>query len=172
MQGFFFILSCEILFSSMYRILYTYFTLTPLLRRETTERIYTLSAYYVADTLTDLPFICIRPLCGLLITFLIGGLNWGFIFFIELWITLAVLAFTATAYGLMLFGIFRSIILEAPPVFNMFFSTVSGIYANLNNYPILKYTSMFFYANEAMSIIFWRNINSIGRLWLLKSPIR
>lgn len=162
MQGFFFILSCEIIFSSFYRILYSYFTITPLLRRETTERIYTFSAYYVANTLTDLPFLCIRPMCGLLITFLLGGLNWGVWFFVEIWITLAVLAFTSTAYGLMMFGIFRAIILEAPPVFNMFFSTVSGVYGNLSSYPILKYTSVFFYANEAMSIMFWRNVTTIG----------
>lgn len=168
MQGFFFILSCEIIFSSFYRILYSYFTLTPLLRRETTERIYTFSAYYIADTLTDLPFVCIRPMCGLLITFLIAGLNWGIWFFIEIWITLAVLAFTSTAYGLMMFGIFRSIILEAPPVFNMFFSSVSGAYANLSGYPILKYTSVFFYANEAMSIIFWRDVNTIGKSYTVR----
>lgn len=162
-QGIFFMLTCEIVFTTMYRILNVFLVKTPLLRRETNERIYSLSAYYVADCLSDMPFLSIRPLFGLLITYNLAGFTKGVVFFVQLWLALIFLAFTANAYGLMLVGIFRSVILEVPSVFNVIFMAVSGIYANLGDFPILKYVSLFYYAFEMMSIFFWYNINEIGK---------
>lgn len=162
-QGIFFTLTCEIMFSTMYRILNVYLMRTPLLRRETNERIYQLSAYYVADCLSDMPFLSVRPFFGLLITYNLSGFTKGITFFVQLWLALVFLAFAANAYGLMLVGIFRSVILEIPPVFNMIFMSVSGAYANLGDYPVLKYISLFYYAYEAISIFFWHNINEIGK---------
>lgn len=155
-------LTCEIMFSTCYRILNSYLANSALIRRETHERTYSLSAYYVADCLSDMPFLTFRPMFGLIITYILAGFNKGIILFIELWLTLAFLAYTANAYGLMLVGIFRSLILEIPPVFNLIFMAVSGVYANIRDYPLLKYTSLFFYANEALSILFWYDITEIG----------
>lgn len=162
-HGVFYILACETVFTTLFRILHTYLAGTPLIRRETNERVYTLSAFYVADCLTDVPFLFIRPLIGLVITYFLAGFQNGFIFFLEIWFILALLSFTSNAYGLMLVGIFREVIMEAPPVFNMFFGTVSGAYGNLAHYPILKFTSVFFYALEAMSILFWHDVSEIGK---------
>lgn len=162
-QGIFFILTCEIVFSTLYRILNFYMHNLPLLRRETHERIYSLSAYYVAECLCDAPFLSIKPMIGLIFTYALAGFDKGLLLFFEIWLTLAFLAFTSNAYGLMLAGVFRSVILEVPPVFNLFFTAVSGIYASLRDYPILKYTSLFFYANEALNIFFWHDIAEIGK---------
>lgn len=98
-QGLFFSLTCEIMFSTMYRILNVYLVKTPLLRRETNEKIYSLSAYYVANCLSDMPFLSIRPLFGLIITYNLSGFDKGILFFIQLWLTMIFLAFTANAYG-------------------------------------------------------------------------
>lgn len=70
--------------------------------------------------------------------------------------------FTSNAYGLMLVGVFRSAILEVPTVFNLIFLAISGAYASLNDFPILKYSSLVFYAYEAISIFFWNDISEIG----------
>lgn len=161
-QGIIFIITCEIVFSTTYRILYFYLASTPLLRRETNERIYDLSAYYVANILSDMPFLSIRPLLGLIITYNLAGFTKGIVFFLETWITLIFLAFTSNAYGLMLVGVFRSVILEVPTVFNLYFVAMSGAYHSLSDYPILKYFSPFYYAYEAISIFFWYDINEIG----------
>lgn len=166
-QGIFFILSCEVMFSTSYRILHTYLANSPLIRRETHERTYTLSAHYVADVLSDMPFITIRPLIGLIITYMLAGFNKGIVLLIKLWIAMAVLAFTSNAYGLMLVGLFRSVILEIPPLFTLTFMAVSGAYASIRDYPLLKYTSLFFYANEALSILFWTGVTEIGEWWSL-----
>lgn len=162
-QGLFFMMTCEVMFSSMYRILNFYLVNTPLLRRETNEHIYSLSAYYVACCLSDLPFLCLRPLFGLILTYNLAGFNKGIIFFLEMWLTLICLAFTANAYGLMLVGVFRSLILEIPTVFNLILMSISGAYANLADFPTLKYTSLFYYAYEAMSIFFWYDVDEIGK---------
>lgn len=151
----------------MYRILNFYLVNTPLLRRETNEGTYSLSAYYVACFLADLPFLSARPLFGLMITYNLAGFSKGLLFFLELWITMIFLAFTANAYGLMLVGIFRSMILEVPTIFNLFFMCISGAYASLRDYPILKYTSLFYYAYEAMSIFYWNDINELGKYSIL-----
>lgn len=161
-QGIFFILSCEVIFSTSSRILNTYLANSPLIRRETHEGTYTLSAYYVADMLSDIPFLIVRPLIGLIITYILAGFNKGIGLLIELWITMAFLAFTSNAYGLMLVGLFRSLILEITPLFTIIFVAVSGAYASIRDYPLLKYTSLFFYANEAMSILFWTGVTEIG----------
>lgn len=165
-QGLFFVLSCEVMFSTSCRILNTYLANSPLIRRETHERTYTLSAYYVADVLSDMPFLTVRPLIGLIITYILAGFNKGIVLFFELWIIMALLAFTSNAYGLMLVGLFRSLILEIPPLFTLLFMAVSGAYASIRDYPLLKYTSLFFYANEALSILFWTSITEIGK-WTL-----
>lgn len=162
-QGIFFILSCEVMFSTSYRILHTYLTNSPLIRRETHERTYTLSACYVADVLSDMPFLTIRPLIGLIITYILAGFNKGIVLLLKLWLTMALLAFTSNAYGLMLVGLFRSLILEIPPLFTLTFMAVSGAYASIRDFPLLKYTSLFFYANEALSIFFWTDITEIGK---------
>lgn len=161
-QGVFFMITCEVMFSTMYRILTLYLVNTPLLRRETNERFYSISAYYVASCLSDFPFLSLRPLFGLFITYNLAGFDKGIIFFLEMWLTLIFLAFTANAYGLMLVGVFRSLILEIPTVFNLIFMSVSGAYANLADFPSLKYTSLFYYAYEAMSIFFWYDVREIG----------
>lgn len=164
-QGILFTLTCEIMFSTMYRILHFYLANTPLLRRETNEQIYSLSAYYVAGCLSDLPFISIRPLCGLIITYNLAGFSKGIEFFLEVWVTLIFLAVAANAYGLMLVGVFRSYILEVPTVFNLIFLSLSGAYVNLDDYPILKFSSLFYYAYEALSIFFWNDVSEIGK-WI------
>lgn len=161
-QGIFFTLSCEVMFSTTYRILHTYLTKSPLIRRETHERTYTLSAYYVADVLSDMPLLTVRPLIGLIITYILAGFNKGIVLLIELWIIMALLAFTSNAYGLMLIGLFRSLILEITPLFTVTFMVMSGAYASIRDFPLLKYTSLFFYANEAMSILFWTGVTEIG----------
>lgn len=158
-------LTCEVVFSTFSRILNTYLANSPLIRRETHERTYTLSAYYVADMLSDVPFLTIRPLIGLIITYILAGINKGIILLIKLWITMIFVAFTSNAYGLMLVGLFRSLIMEIPPLFTLTFMAVSGAYASIRDFPLLKYTSLFFYANEAMSILFWTGITEIG-LWI------
>lgn len=147
----------------MYRILSFYLTNTALLRRETNEQVYCFSAYYVAAWLSDVPFLSIRPLVGLLLTYIMGSFDKGIVFFFELWITLTFMAFTANAYGQMLVGVFRWLILEVPTVFNLIFMTLSGAYANLADYPTMKYISLFYYAYEAMSIFFWHDVSEIGK---------
>lgn len=162
-HGVFYILSCETVFTTLFRILHTYLADTPLIRRETNERVYSLSAFYIADCLTDVPFLVLRPFIALMVIYCIGHFEKGFIFFIELWLTLVLLAFTANAFGLMLVGLFREVISEVPSVFSMFFLILSGAYGNLAHYPILKFSSLFFYAMEAMSILFWYDIDEIGK---------
>lgn len=168
-QGIFFMLTCEIVFTTLYRILNFYLSKIPLLRRETHERIYCLSAYYIAECLTDGPFLMVKPLIGLVVTYLLSSFNKGFLFFLEMWLTMSFLAFASNAYGLMLAGLFRWVILEVPPVFNLFFTAMSGIYANLREYPILKFTSLFFYGNEALSIFYWHDVATIGKMKLFNN---
>lgn len=162
-QGVLFMLISEVMYSTMYRILNFYLASTPLLRRESNEHIYTVSAYYVACNITEFPIQCIRPFFGLLITYNLAGFSKGIIFFLEMWVSLVCLAITANAYGLMLAGIFRSVILEIPTVFNLIFISISGAYASLVDYPLLKYISLFFHAYEAMSIFYWYDVRQIGK---------
>lgn len=50
-EGFLVILATEILFTFVYAVFYFIYELLPLLRKETGDRLYSLSAYYVSLTL-------------------------------------------------------------------------------------------------------------------------
>lgn len=63
-----------------------------------------------------------------------------------------------TAYGLMLSGLFESSLVAtslAPP-FDIVLLLTGGVYIKLKTLWFLKYLSLFYYANESLSIIVWK----------------
>lgn len=50
---------------------------------------------------------------------------------------------------------------ELSSIVDLVLLLVAGIYLNVKTFPLLKYISFFFYANETVAINFWLTINEI-----------
>lgn len=70
----------------------------------------------------------------------------------------------STAYGFFLSGLFNSIrmTLELAPPIDLILYVLGGIYINVRQFPYIKYISVFYYANEAILIEYWKDVPEIG----------
>lgn len=160
-RGAFFMLVCEIVFSCCYSTLQFYPTQMPLLRRETNEHIYDLSAFYIAEAMWRSLAATSRVIGLLTITYSIFGFYKGMKSFLQLAVALTFAAFTANAYGFMLTGMFDAG-REMAPLFSLTFQILAGFFINLHSFPYARYISVFFFANEAAMISYWYDITDIG----------
>lgn len=163
-QGALFILSAEVIFDSSYSVAHTYPTHLPILRRETGEHVYRLSAYYVSNIICLIPKHLIDAFSFLGIIYVFAGFANGLWLYLELGIILTATAINASAYGCMISGFFESARMtsEVAPPLDLFFLILGGVYINLSGFSRLKYTSLFFYSNEALAVTYWHGITEIG----------
>lgn len=163
-NGFIFTLAAEIIFATSYGIIYFYPSTLPILRRETGENIYDLSAIYVAKFLGCIPSSFLNAYVFLLIIY--GNVNFikDFWHYLQIGFTLSMTAIPATAYGLMLSGVFETVRLSselAPPI-DLFMFLICGFYIKLKLLGFLQYISLFFFSIEALSIQIWNRVSEIG----------
>lgn len=157
-------LCCQIVFASAYNIVHYYPSNMPLLRREVGEKMYSLSAYYVAYLVCTIPKSLVECFLFLAIVFPFISFFHGFWMFLKLGLTLTTVSIPATAYGLMLSGIFESSFLAtslAPPI-DVTMIVMGGVYIKLQTLWFLRYGSLFYYATEAVSIIVWNETNALS----------
>lgn len=154
----------EIILATAYNVVFYYPSKLPLLRRETGEGKYSLSAFYVAYLLSSMPKSFIECFVFLGIVFPFTNFLRGIWLFLKMALTLSIISIPATAYGLMLSGLFESSMvatsLAAP--FDVVLMVTGGIYIKLKLLWFLKYVSVFYYACEALSIIIWKQANVLS----------
>lgn len=164
-NGFCFILNTQIIFSTAYNAFDFFPSKLPVLRRETGERIYNLSAFYVANLLITLPRSIIECFFFLTIIYpFVGFTTGGFWMFLKIGLTLTITSIPSTAYGIMLSSIFESTRLTADfaAFFDVTFLVIAGYYKRLDVFWFMKYFSLFFYAYESVSILIWSEIPNLG----------
>lgn len=163
-QGAFFILSAEVIFGTSYGVAHTYSTHLPILRRETGENVYKLSAYYVSKIICRIPGHIIDAFSFLGIIYMFAGFSNGWWLYIKFGLILTATGFTASAYGCMISGFFESsrMTAEVAPPLDLLFLILGGFYINLSAFSKLKFTSLFFFANEALSVTYWHNVPVLG----------
>lgn len=162
-SGALFLITCELIFTQCYSVMNFYPEQLPILRRETNEHIYNFSAYYMAEIVNALPVCFLRSFSGLTIAYYWAGFNTGLLLYFQIGITLMISAFTANAYGLMMSNLFKFAVYEVASITDLVCLCISGIYINLSSFPYIRYISPFFFANEALAILFWNNVDEIGK---------
>ncbi|KAJ6640947.1 Protein brown, partial [Pseudolycoriella hygida] len=162
-NGFVFTLAAEIIFGTSYGIIYYYPSALPILRRETGENIYDLSAFYIAKFIGCIPNSFMNAYVFILIVYSNVHFIQDFWHFLQIGFTLSVTAIPATAYGLMLSGVFETVRLssELSPPIDLFMFLISGFYIKLKLLWFLQYMSLFFFCMEALSIQIWSRISVI-----------
>lgn len=161
-QGLLVLITTELIFTNSYSSIYYYSTQMPILRRETNENIYHISAYYLSEIFSLMPLTFLRAIAGLTIVYIGTGFGHGYQMFIQFSSILFMSGLTATAYGLFIFGVFRTGTLEMAGVFDLIFLSLTGFYINLDAFPYIRYISFFYFSNEALAIGFWHNVTTIG----------
>lgn len=157
-------MAAEIIFGTSYGIIYFYPSTLPILRRETGENIYDLSAFYIAKLVGRIPKSFLDGYFFLLVIYVNINFIEDFWHFLQIGFTLSIISITATAYGLMLSGVFETVRLTselAPPI-DLIMFLVCGFYIKLKLLYFLKYMSLFFYSMEALSIQIWSRVSEIG----------
>lgn len=159
----------QVIFSTAYGVIFVYPSLLPILRRETGENVYKFSAYYTSKLLFELPRVLFISILALAIPYFSTVLFKGFWVYVQMVIALTIGAMTANSYGFMLSGFFKgTMICDAAAPFDLLFLAFAGYYLNLNYFPYsyLKYISLFFFTNEALSTLYWHDIDYIGNFCL------
>lgn len=151
----------EVVFNCAYGTLQFYPSQMPLLRRETNEHIYNFSAFFVAETIWKFQSAAVQAIVLTTVTYLIVGFSKGIKLYFQFMFTLVLATFTSNAYGFLLTGLFDAG-REMTPLLNLVFMTLGGIFVNLRDYPYIRYISVFYFVNEAMSILYWHDITDIG----------
>lgn len=164
-QGALFIMLCEVIFTTSYTVINVYPSLMPILRRETNEHIYKFSAYYVAEIISNIPTAFMRGFIPLAVTYSFAGFNRGILLYLQLGIMYMCAAITASAYGFLISGLIDTTDpAELAPPIDLIFMILAGIYINLNNFPYLRFVSLFYFSYEGVSTIFWHDVKSIGKI--------
>lgn len=163
-EGAIYIITAQIVFRTSYGVQHVFPAMLPILRRETGENIYSLSACYVSTFICRIPMHCLDVLTILGAIFAFSGFLNEFWLFIRFAFILIACAITANAYGCMVSGVFESkrTSAEIAPLTDVLFSLMSGQYLSLHDYPLLKLISLFFYTSEALSLTYWHDVTKLG----------
>ncbi|KAG5679453.1 hypothetical protein PVAND_009018 [Polypedilum vanderplanki] len=162
-KGYLIILSTEILYTFTYAVFTLIYIDLPLLRKETGNRLYSLSAYYFSLVVLMIPRVIFETILYTAIIYFATDVGRDITTFFNIVFAITLSGVCAMAYGFFLSGLFESFFIatELSGIVDLILILVSGMYMNVKHVPLLKYISFFFYANESIAIIFWTKVNTI-----------
>ncbi|XP_050436888.1 protein scarlet-like [Adelges cooleyi] len=156
-QGFWFSFTLYSMFHYWYSSMIAYQLEFPIVHREVSNSIYSLSAFYVSEIVITLVWTIVGVLMSTYLVFWIVGIGYNFLQVM----TFLIIMLAARSYGSVLSAYFER--LETVVMFSLIYDylavPLSGAYISLSSIPLyyLKYFSLFFLACEAMSILQWRD---------------
>lgn len=153
-------------FGTSYSVLNYFPSKLPVIRRETGEHIYNISAYLIAIIIGSVPKSLLHAFVFWSVVYPLVGIPIDGWRYVQMGLTMAMMAVTATSYGIMLSALGDSprLAAELAPPLEIIFILVAGIYKIIDSFEYWKYISVFYYANESLSLLFWWNVSYIGRM--------
>ncbi|CAH0724589.1 unnamed protein product, partial [Brenthis ino] len=164
-RGFLWLMCSEVSFSVSYGALYAFEADLVLFKREI--GIYRTSSFYVSRFLNFMPRCIIWPVAYVAVASLAVELPNQFITALKFVLALIVTAFASTAFGLGMGALFISsgIMGDIMPCVDLPLFLMSGAFLRISSLPLwlypLKYFSHFYYGLDALSNIYWRQIEWI-----------
>ncbi|XP_050555131.1 protein white isoform X2 [Spodoptera frugiperda] len=164
-RGFLWLLTSEVSFGVSYSALYAFEYEISLFKREV--GVYKCSAYFVSRFLSFIPRCIIWPVVLVSISSLAVDLPNHIITTLEFIALLVVSAIPAVAYGLGMAALFTStgIIGDVMPCVDLPLFLMSGAFLRISSLPPwmfpVKYISHFYYTMDAISNVYWRQIDFI-----------
>ncbi|XP_055706774.1 protein brown-like [Phlebotomus papatasi] len=161
-EGAIFSLCVEVIFMNCSSVIMLFCPQLAMVRRETGEKLFSISAFYTAAVLEQIPRAFID-------SFIFVGIVYASLdFFGDIWtyilmsLSCSIAAVASMAYGFMISGIFvyEKIVNEITAPLDAMVM-LGGFYVNVSSFFYLKYTSLFFLITEAMSVQYWLEIDYI-----------
>ncbi|KAF0761523.1 protein scarlet-like [Aphis craccivora] len=162
-QGFWLCLVINIVFQFSYSAIATHQIKFSVVHREVSNKVYSLSAYYVSEIIILYMWVFIKTIIFCIVVFWIVGVEWVFM---QLLVFL-ILTFASVSYGSLLSAYFSRV--EEAIVFSTVYEylalPLSGAYLSFRSLPkvlySLRYLSLFFLGCETVSTLFWERITSL-----------
>ncbi|KAJ0182742.1 hypothetical protein K1T71_002111 [Dendrolimus kikuchii] len=164
-RGFLWLITSEVSFSLSYSALYVFEFEMSLFKREV--GIYKCSAYLVSRFLSFIPRCILWPATLVTLATFTVNLPNHLITSLEIMTALTVSAIGAMSYGLGMSALFTStgIMGDVIPCADIPLLLMSGAFHNIPSMPVwlypVKYVSHFYYAMDAVSNVYWRQIDHI-----------
>ncbi|XP_075992124.1 protein white-like isoform X2 [Anticarsia gemmatalis] len=164
-RGLLWLITSEVAFGVSYRALYAFEYELPLFKREV--GMYRCSAYFVSRFLSFIPRCILWPITLVSLTTIAVDLPNHVITAMEFIVALTLSAVPAVAYGLGMAALFTStgIMGDVMPCADLPLFLMSGAFLRISSLPTwmypVKYLSHFYYALEAVSNIYWKQIDHI-----------
>ncbi|XP_047528945.1 protein brown-like isoform X2 [Vanessa atalanta] len=164
-RGFLWLICSEVSFSVSYCALYAFESDLTLFKREV--GIYKASSFYVSRFLSLVPRCVIWPIVYVTIATLAVDLPNHLLTAVKFTISLIAMAVASTAYGLGMGALFIStgMMGDVMPCADLPLFLMSGAFLRISSLPIwlypLKFFSHFYYGLDALSNVYWRQIDSI-----------
>nr|XP_026497119.1 protein brown-like [Vanessa tameamea] len=164
-RGFLWLICSEVSFSVSYCALYAFESDLTLFKREV--GIYKASSFYVSRFLSLVPRCIIWPIVFVTIATLAVDLPNHLLTAVKFTISLIAMAVASTAYGLGMGALFIStgMMGDVMPCADLPLFLMSGAFLRISSLPIwlypLKFFSHFYYGLDALSNVYWRQIDWI-----------
>lgn len=165
MRGCLWLISSENAYGISYSVIYTFQNEIALFKREV--GIYGCSAYFVSRVLSMIPRCIVWPILLVSVATCTIQLPNHIVTIFKLIVALSLSALPALAYGLGMASIFTSsgLMADVMPCVDQPFLLMSGAVLSLSSLPHwlypFKYMSHFYYAMDAVSNVYWRQIDNI-----------
>ncbi|KOC62136.1 Protein scarlet [Habropoda laboriosa] len=164
-RGALYMMSSEISFTVAYSVIYEFPGQLLIYLRE--DGVYGSGPYYVATFLGLIPKAVLKAVIFTAVIYFILIARFDFVNFLFYCLTTSAAAICGTAYGLMFCSWIDDIDMATSimvPI-DMLFLLTAGMFYSLRSLPTyltcFKYFSIFFYLNEALSIIYWSRVDDI-----------
>ncbi|XP_041975115.1 protein white-like [Aricia agestis] len=164
-RGFLWLMCSEVSFILSYNALYAFEADLTLFKREV--GIYNASAFYVSRFLTMVPRCVLWPIAYVMTATSAVDLPNRLLTTAEFVAALVVTAFGSTAYGLGMGALFLTtgVMGDVMPCVDLPLFLMSGAFIRISSLPLwlypIKYASHFYYGMDALSNIYWRQIQKI-----------
>ncbi|XP_028165955.1 protein white-like, partial [Ostrinia furnacalis] len=164
-RGLLWLMTSEVCFALSYSAMYTFEAELSLFKREV--GVYSCSSYLVARFISFIPQCAVWPPSLVFITTLAVQLPNHMVTALKFCLSLCVAGITATAYGLGMGALFTSsnIISDVMPCADLPLFLMAGAFLRLSSLPMwlqpLRFISHFYYAMDAVSNVYWRQIEHI-----------
>ncbi|CAG4986258.1 unnamed protein product [Parnassius apollo] len=165
LRGLLWVICSEVSFSLSYSALFAFENELSLFKREV--GMYGVSAYFIARFLSEIPRCIILPIPYVTIATSAVYMPNYTLTALEFYVTLFLTGMASTAYGLGMGAIFISsgLMGDVMPCADLPLFLMSGAFLRISSLPIwlypVKYSSHFYYAMDAISNIYWRQIGEI-----------
>ncbi|CAI6363772.1 unnamed protein product [Macrosiphum euphorbiae] len=162
-QGFWLCLTINTVFQFSYSAIATHQIKFSVVHREVSNKVYSLSAYYVSEIILLYVWVFIKTVLFCMVVFWIVGVNWVYM---QL-LVFMIISFASVSYGCLLSAYFSRV--EEAVVFSTVYEylalPLSGAYLSFKSLPkvlySLRYVSLFFLGCETVSSLFWERIKSL-----------